>query len=390
MSESIVAADLTPDRLRELAERKAGSGDYGSDSYMAGLDALLYSVEHEANLNETGLREMQDRIVNALANRLTLVAWERENPEAASAPINSPIVILGLPRTGSSILHETLAAAPGMRTPLIWKVRDFSLVHEVTDANSDDRIKEIEAAIERKNRLSPGYAAIHYENPLIPMECVALTAIDLVTVQYPTVAHAPTYRNFLLTHDAHVTYDWHRRALRFLQATNPGAQWVLKTPMHSLFLKSLLDTYPDARLIQTHRVPIRSLASLCSLYETLRRPYSDHIEINEQARSDVAYTATAIQRAVDFRRDNPDMEPRIHDVAFKQFMADQAGTLAGIYAHCGLEFTDEARDAMLGYLESRPRNKHGTHSYSLENYGLTPADLEPMFSDYTARFGEYL
>ncbi len=380
----------TLDELREAAERKAGFSDYGSDSYLAGLEVLLYSLEHEANLNANGWREMRERIVNALANRLTVVGWEKAHPDLAAAPIESPIVIIGLPRTGSSILHETLAAAPGMRTPLIWEVRDLSLVRPATDAQSDVGIRDANAAIARKNQLAPGYAAIHYEDAQIPMECLGLLVIDLVTVQFSTVLHAPTYREFILNHDARETYQWHRRALRLLQASNPGARWVLKAPMHSLFLGALLETYPDARVIQTHRDPVRSLGSLCSLTETLRRAWSDHVPIKEQSPGDVAYVGEVIQRAVDYRRDHAFDEARYCDVAFKDFMGDPATTLARIFTHCGMAFTAEARAATLGYLEQRPREKYGKHSYDLEQFGLSPEALTPQFADYSARFANYL
>ena len=381
---------LTPTALREAAEAKSGCSDYSTDSYMAALEPLLYSIEHEMNLNANGRQEMRDRIVNALANRLTVVAWEKANPGLAAAPIKAPIVILGLPRTGSSILHETLASAPGMRTPLIWEVRDYSLVHQVSDAATDERIEEVNAAIARKNKLAPGYAAIHFEEAQIPMECLGLMVLDLVTTQFATVAHAPTYREFLVAHDARVTYQWHRRGLRYLQAANPGAQWVLKAPMHSLYLGPLVETYPDARIIQTHRDPVQSLGSLCSLYETLRRAWSDDVPIRDQAPGDVAYSAQVIQRAVDFRRDHYEDESRYCDVAFRDFIGNPDDTLRRIYAHCGLKYTDEARDTMLGYIENRPREKYGKHKYTLEQFGLSAEAIEPLFADYTTRFADYV
>jgi hypothetical protein len=384
------AVTLTPKALREAAEAKSGFSDYSSDSYMAALEPLLYSIEHEAKLNANGRQEMRDRIVNALANRLTVVAWEKDNPDLAAAPIVAPIFILGLPRTGSSILHETLAAAPGMRTPLIWELRDYSLVHQVTDAGSDSRIEEVNAAIARKNQLAPGYAAIHFEEAQIPMECLGLLVLDLVTTQFATIAYAPTYREFLIAHDARVTYQWHRRGLRYLQASSPGARWVLKAPMHSLYLGALLETYPDARIIQTHRNPVQSLGSLCSLYEVLRRAWSDDVPILEHSPGDVAYSAEVIQRTVHYRRDHASDEGRYCDVAFKRFMGEPAEALERIFAHCGQPFTNEARSAMLGYLENRPRDKYGKHTYTLEQFGLSQAGLEPMFADYTARFAEYL
>jgi hypothetical protein len=390
MAASAQDLDLRLETLRSAAELKAGSSDYGSDSYMAALEPLLFSLEHEADLNDIGRREMRGRIVAALANRLTVVAWEKAHPDLAAAPIEAPLVILGLGRTGSSILHETLAAAPGMRTPLIWQVRDFALVQQVEDSRRDDRVQAIDADIARKNAIVKGYAAIHHEDAHIPMECVALTMLDLVSIQFGTVAWTPTYRRFLTSTDARSAYDWHRRALRYLQANVPGGRWVLKAPMHSLYIDAMAEAYPDALLVQTHREPAEVIGSLCSLYETLRRPWSNRTDVTGQARADVAYTAEGVQRAVRYRRDHPDLDARVHDLAFKDFMADPAGALGRLHAHLGLTLDDEAREAMLGYLHSRPREKYGKHNYSLDQFGLGRDDLAPVFGAYAERYRDYL
>jgi hypothetical protein len=386
----VTPTELTPDALRAAAQAKAGHDDYGSDSYLAALEPLLYSLEHEAELNAVGHQELGGRIVAALANRLTVVAWEKANPARAAAPINAPLFILGLGRTGSSILHETLAAAPGMRTPLIWQVRDYALAQQVTDTRTDPRIQQIDAAIARKNQLVEGYAAIHYEDAHIPMECVALTILDLVSVQFATVAWAPTYRRFLTTTDARSAYAWHRRALRYLQAHTPDGRWVLKAPMHSLYIDALMEAYPDARLVQTHRDPTTVIASLCSLYATLRRPFSSRAEVAGDAAADAGYTAEGIRRAVRYRRAHTDIDARICDVAFSDFIGDQMTALARIFARSGMAFTVEARDAMAAYLANRPREKHGTHQYSLAQFGLTAEALAPLFAEYTQAYGRYL
>jgi hypothetical protein len=386
----MIAPDFSPDALRRSAMEKAGYDDFGSDSYMAALGPLLHSIDHEMQLNARGRGEIRSRIVVALANRLTLVAWEKANSQPAAAPVEAPIVILGLPRTGSSILHETLAAGPGMRTPLIWEVRDFSLVHEVNTAQAEARMQEIEAAIARKNDAVPGYAAIHYENPHIPMECVALTILDLVSTQFSTIAWAPTYREFLLGQDMRETYRWHRRALRFLQARAPGNRWVLKAPMHSLYVAALRETYPDAVFLQTHREPIKVVGSFCSLCATLRRGWSDRQATAGDAAQDAAYAAELVRHVVDFRRAHSELEHSFHDVAFRRFMAQPEATLAAIFAHCGMDFTADARAATLGYLESRPRDKHGTHNYELAQFGLTAGAIEALFADYVSACGEFL
>lgn len=383
--------DFSVEALPHAAARKAGHDDFGSDSYLAALEPLLHSIEHEMQLNERGHAELHKRIVNALANRLTLVAWEKANPALAVAPVEAPIIILGLPRTGSSILHETLAAAPNLRTPLIWQVQDFGLVHSVEDAASDQRLLAVEDEIARKNAAIPDYAAMHFENPFIPMECVALTIVDLVSTQFSTIAWAPTYRRFLLEADMTETYRWHRRALRFLQARGgAGSRWVLKAPMHSLYLDALLATYPDALLLQTHRDPQKVVGSFCNLCATLRRAWSGQGDEANHAVADLDYAAQLVGGAVDFRQARPELEARFHDVAFKRFMAQPEATLVAIFEHCGMPFTAEARAATLGYLEERPQNKHGTHSYDPAQYGLTPAKIAARFSAYQAACGNLL
>jgi hypothetical protein len=384
-------SDFSPEALCRSAALKAGHDDFGSDSYMAALGPLLHSIKYEMQLNERGRAELRKRIVQALANRLVLVASEKANLALAEASIEAPVVILGLPRTGSSILHETLAAAPAMRTPLIWQVQDYALVHSVEDAAADAGLAAVEDEIARKNAAIPGYAAMHFENPFIPMECVALTVVDLVSTQFSTIAWAPTYRAFLLESDMAETYRWHRRALRFLQARRePGSRWVLKAPMHSLFLGALLETYPDAVLLQTHRDPQKVVGSFCNLCATLRRAWSDEGDEVAHAQADLAYAAQLVARAVDFRHAHPDLEARFHDVAFKRFLAKPDATLAAMFAHCGMDYTPEARAATLGYLEARPRDKHGTHRYDPALYGLTPEAISAQFSAYVAACGDLL
>jgi hypothetical protein len=374
------------DALREAAAGKSGHDDFGTDSYLAALGPLVESIKNEAKLNEPGLAEIHGRIVAALANRLVVVAWEKDHPLEAAKPIAAPVAILGMPRTGSTILQETMAAAPGMRAPLTWEITDFSLVHRVADARHDERVQRIDAGIARDNELVPGYAAIHYSDAHVPMECVALTITDLVSVQFPSMADLPTYREFLLSLDARGTYQWHRRALAFLQASRPGMQWVLKAPAHSLYIDALFATYPDARVVYTHRDPRKVIGSVCSLYATLRRPWSDVPRVTELAASDARYTAAACMRAIQYRDQHPDISSGIYDIAFSEFMRDQAGTMAAIYRHLGLNLTDAARQAMADYLGSRPREKFGTRHYSLAQFGLTDGDLAEMFGPYIERY----
>lgn len=380
---------LSVDALRTAAIRKAGQDDFGSDSYLPGLEALLYSLHHEARLNQFGRIVVAGQIVDALANRLTVVAWEKTDPDSAAAPVRAPVVILGLGRTGTTILHETLAAAPGSRAPLQWEITDYRLAHSVTDSRTDKRVAKIDADIARTDKLVPGFSAIHFYDAHTPSECIGLTALDLCSEQFAALAWAPTYRTFLLSGDHGSVYEWHLRGLRYLQARTPGVQWILKAPTHAAYLPELFGVYPDAKVINPHREPTEVIASLCSLYATLRRGFSDDVAVAEQAAADTAYAADIVGRAVEFRRHHPEFDDQICDVAFSRFISDPAATLADIHARLGLEFSADKRAAMLAYLRNRPREKYGRHRYSLDDFGLDAEDVSALLGEYTRRFGDY-
>ena len=381
---------LTVDSVEAAACQQAGSDDFGSDSHRAALEPLLYALEYEADLNQLGRLVLRGQIVSALASRLAVVAWEKANPKAAAAPVEAPLIIVGMPRTGTTILYEMLAAAPGYRAPLTWECRDYALAHAIKTPRTDKRIVKLGKAMSRMDRLMPGFSAIHYFDPFIPTECVGLTNLDLCSEQYPALAWAPTYRDFLLSTDFRSAYAWHKRGLRYFQSTTPSAKWVLKTPMHSAYLKTLLETYPDACLIHTHRDPMTVIASVCSLCATGRRGWSDRRAVAEQAEADAVYIAEITRSAARFRIDHPEFEDRFCDVAFKDFMADPMSEIDRIFVRFARSPSAEQRSAMAAYLEARPRNKYGTHRYSLDQFGLDPTDIRPLFSDYLDRFGAFV
>lgn len=379
---------LTIDAMEQAAIKQSGGlTDFGSDSHHVALDALLFSLEHEARLNQLGRLVFSGMIIAALVSRLAVVDWEKRNPEVAKAPVSAPLIIVGMPRTGTTILYETLAAAPDHRAPLTWECRDYALAHKIENAENDPRITKLGKNMARMDRLMPGFSAIHYFDPFIPTECVGLTNLDLCSEQYPCLAWAPTYRKFLLSADFISAYEWHRRALRYLQATSGNTQWVLKTPMHSAYLGALLETYPDACLIHTHRDPTKVIASVCSLCATGRRGWSDHLDIDDRARGDLDYIAEVCRRATIFRNTHPEHANRFCDVAFEDFMTDPLAEIRRILSHFNRPLKDDQYTVMKSYLENRPRTKYGKHRYSLDQFSLSESDVRPLFSDYLERFG---
>ena len=373
------------------AEKQTGLSDYDGDSYMAALEPLLWGLEHEANLNQLGRMVMRGMIVSALASRLTVVDWEKSHPEAARANIKAPLIVFGMPRTGTTILYETLAADPRLRAPLTWECRDYALAHAITDPHNDKRITKFGKNMARMDRLMPGFSAIHYFDPFIPTECVGLTILDMASEQFPALAWLPSYRNeFLLKSDFKSAYNWHRRALRYFQATTPEKQWVLKTPLHSAYLGSLLEAYPDACLIHTHREPMQVIASVSSLCHTGRSGWSDHVDTIKYADHDARYIAEITRLATAFRASNPHHKDRFLDIAFKDFITQPKSVLENIHAHFNRDLPETSLSAMLTYLENRPRHKYGVHKYTLEDYGLSETEHGPLFAAYRDHFQPYL
>ncbi len=382
---------FTVDGIRKAAEKISGLSDYGSDSYVPGLERMCWALENDAQLNQMGRMIMHRQISNALAGRLSVVAWEKANPEAAEAPVENPLFIIGLPRTGTSILFETLAANPRMRAPLTWECRDMALAHSVRQPPEEDpRIIKLGKQMSQVDRLMPGFTAIHHFGPFIPTECIGLTLLDMASEQIAALSWMPSYRKFLLENDFSTAFEWHRRGLRYLQSTQPDKSWILKTPMHTGYLEMLLKYYPDAKFIHNHRDPMKVISSVANLYRVSRSGWSDQPNTHERAQADAHYYLEFIRRALVFRANDPEESTRFFDVSFKEFVSDPMPLISRLYAHFERPLTDEGFNAMETYLKNRPREKFGKHKYSAEQFGFTEEEYEPLYRDYVTKFGDYL
>ncbi len=382
---------FTPEAISKAAEKIAGYNDYGDDSYRIGLEKLCWSLENEAELNQMGRLVMHRQVSNALAGRLSVVAWEKANPAAAEAPIVAPMMVIGLPRTGTSILYETLAADPAKRAPLTWECRDYALAHTVSHPPEEDpRLIKLGKQMLQVDRLMPGFTAIHHFGPFIPTECIGLTLLDMASEQFSALTWMPTYRDFLLKNDFSTAYDWHRRGLRYLQSTQPGKSWILKTPMHTGYLDTLVKIYPDARFIHNHRNPMQVISSVANLYRVSRSGWTDTPNSPERARSDAHYYLEFIRRALAFRANDTEENSRFVDIAFKEFISDPMKVIERIHTHFERPLTDEGYKAMSDYIKNRPREKFGKHKYSPEQFGFTEEEYEPLFRDYVTKFADYI
>ncbi len=379
---------LREESLFAAARDQTGLDDFGDDSFREGLRRLLSSLESEADLTPIGRIIARGEIVQGLVNRLEMNDWRSRHPEIDREPIEAPVVIIGMPRTGTTILHELLMQDPANRIPQTWEV-DFPCPPPKSDTyTSDPRIARVQAVLDRSESLIPDFKSMHRMGAQLPQECVRMLTPEFASIATLITFRVPTYGQWLLTE-----YDWkpayaaHRRFLQLLQWRCKGERWVLKTPGHLWALPALLAEYPDARLIQTHRDPLRVLSSVTSLGATLRlmagrRPRPEHLAAEWSA-----WNARALQASVEARESGLIRPENVVDIQFREFMADPFAAISAIYEKFGIDYTGDIESRMRDYLAANPSDKHGAHEYSFADTGLNLEHERARVARYQSYFG---
>jgi soluble cytochrome b562 len=379
-----VRASLDAQSLLDAASTRTGLTDFGAGTFREGLDVLTRSLDDEARLTTIGRVAARQRLIGLLELRLRLVDHRTRNPEIAKQSIERPIFVLGLPRTGTTVLYGMLAANPAMRAPASWEVsRPFPPA--TGDDDGDPRIAQADKELGQFRRLAPGADAIHPMDARLPQECIALQAPEFASYEFPCTFPVPSYWTWLRHHDLHPAYEFERQFLQHLQSGHSGAHWVLKTPAHLMWLDTLLDVFPDALLVHTHRNPTSVLASVSSLMSTFRSAMSSAVDKREVGREQLDAWTWALERTMAVRDRLPD--DRVVDVHFRNTVGDPVGTVRRVYEHLGLALTPAVEDGVRTYLAANPRDKHGTHTYTLEEFGLDRDEVDAAFARYNERFG---
>ena len=377
---------MNAEELRALAIDRTGLDDFGPDGYREGFELLVKSFDTEAKLSEIGEMAITEQVVGALANRLRIVDAHTQDPTLAEAPVQRPLIVLGLPRTGTTFLSYLLDCDPENRSLMRWESSNSLPPPRAETFTTDPRIEEARVGQEMLDGLNPQFKAMHYEAPDGPTECVTVLAQDFKSLLWETVANVPSYGEWLLDCDETSAYEYHRSVLQLLQSQAPG-RWSLKTPHHCLALDELMATYPDARLIMTHRDPVTVTASTCSLVRSLSGTFSDgdhQAYINERF---PRIFEVAMDRVAEFRDRRPEVQ--WCDVAYHDLVRDPVGTVGRIYDTFGEQVSPEAERRMEDYAAANPKGVHGAHSYDADSLGLDVAALRERFEPYTRRFGEF-
>ncbi len=377
---------LDEEALLARARRTTGLDDFGDPWFRTPLRHLLASLEGEAALTTLGRITARTDLLRLLENRLRIVDAHRRHPEIAAAPITRPLFVVGLPRTGTSILHELLAQDPANRVPMTWEVMHPWPPPERATYDRDARIAAVDKHLAGVDRLIPGFKSMHPMGAMLPQECVALMQLDFASMIWSTTHRVPTYQAWLDQADMRPLYASHRRQLQYFQWRCPADQWVLKSPGHLWMLDALLAVYPDACIVQTHRDPLSVVASLTSLVSLLRRLASDDIVPEEIGAEWTTLLAAGLERNM-ASRDRLGLGPdQLFDMQFRELLADEIAMVRRIYAHFGRELSAEAESRMRRFLAENPRDKHGRHRYTLADAGLDVATERRRYARYQERF----
>lgn len=382
--------------LLDAARTATGLDDFGDDDlfggdlWREGLDRLLTALDGEARLHELGVSVVGGELHQYLVNRLGIVDHHRRHPEVRERPIEPPIVIVGQARTGTTMLVDLLAQDPAHRVPQTWEVDQPLPPPQAATYLTDPRIAAADETFAMVDLVIPGFRAVHQMGAQLAQECVRITGSAFCSAIFPTQYRVPSYLDWLL-HEAvdggHVaaSYRWHRRFLEVLQSQAPGERWLIKSPGHAWTLPQLIEEYPRAVLVQTHRDPASIIASTTSLIGVLRRLGSDEIDLPEIAEEFSELLLDGLNRTARARLDGVVYAGRAVDVAFDDLMTAPLDTVRRVYDAFAWPLTDTTAAAMQEFLDTHPREGAG-HSYTFEATGLDRDAVHARTAPYIEHF----
>lgn len=377
-----IRTSLDPASMIRAAKRRTGLDDFGDESFMEGLCVLAEAQDKEANLHPFGRFVARDRLVGFLAVRLKVQQLVKQHPEILQQEIRAPLVIAGLQRTGTTMLHRLLAADPDTRAMLSWESLDPTPA-DVKSGQTDPRLKKALLAEKALKYMAPEFFAIHPVEAGAPEEDILLLEYSFMSDVPESMFTVPSYGAWLKQQDMTPAYEYLKLLLQLLQWQKPGKRWVLKTPSHLGQLDSLLRIFPDAKIIQTHRDPAKTTASFSSMVTHGSGVFSDVVDAHERAMLWLDKNAGMLRRARQVREQQPQA---FIDVSYYDLIADPMSQVERIYDFAGIELTEAARQAMEASRRVNQKDRHGKHSYSLQEFGLTAELVDQKYENYRQAF----
>jgi hypothetical protein len=388
VAESVGAPAGVADIL-EQAREQAGSADFGpNDDFLVGLRVLLASLD-DIDASPADRSGMAGHYLSQLVTRLRLVEHRSRRPDVASEVLDPPLVVCGLPRTGTTALVDLLAQDPAARAPQQWEVANLFPPPDKEQWAADPRIDALQQMLDAMAESNPLVKfGLHTYGATLPEECNSFTSLDFWSPNLCAGRHLPRYLEWLTESHLPRPYEAHRWVLQHLQAHGPSGRWTLKSPFHLFDLPAFLAAYPGAMLVQTHRDPSAMMASMAGMYATIRgqEPGSDGAV--ETGREVGALWAAGLRRAMAARRD-PAVDARVLDISHRDLASEPLATVRRVYERFDLQLTPDAERAMNAWLDN-PAQHISAIRFDLAGFGLDAEFLARSFDDYRERFGDHL
>ena len=376
---------INANEILDQAKSETGLSDLGEPLFLEGLNRLIDSINNEANLNEIGIQAQPIRIQGLLSNRLRFEEDLKKFPEILEQEIIAPIVIVGLPRTGSTMTHRLLASDPNHTAMLWWEGRYPALLPGEKRGDIEARMELGKAEVDAVVAASPEALDIHpWDYKGADEEILLLEHNFLSTVPESFMA-LPSYSEWIEEQDHALAYEDLRKFIQYLQWQNPGREnkrWVLKSPHHLGFIDKMISVFPDAKIIQTHRDPIKTVPSFCSMCANLFEPLTTNFDKVFIGKHWSNKLTRALNHCMNISEKHPD---NFLDLEFLNMIKDPIDEMKKIYDFIGEPFGEKTEVAMEAW---REENKHemGAHKYSLEEYDLTESQINNNFSKYQQKY----
>ena len=376
---------MTTERLVTRACERAGLDDFGGDSWREGLTRLVQTVESAPGVSDGGRDYVYGQFVDALWNRLRVVDYLKHHPEVAAERIERPLVVLGLPRTGTSLASYLLDQDPNRRSLLTWEAENSVPPASPETLRTDPRCLKKKAELDT---LAEGLRAanipmVHWDEADGPTECMFVQNQDFKAYLWEAFMPTSAYADWLLDADMTSTYGYERSVLQMLQSRAPGV-WSLKMPSHAVHIETLLSTFPDVRIVWAHRDPFKATASFLRLNYLSRAVLGAQIDVTDVVSNVLRQLQAHVARPLRARQRIGD--DRFFDLHYADLMRDPIGVMRSLYEWAGDELTPSTEDAMLTWLQRNPQDRFGVQPYSLDGSGVTITDLEPLFDQYISTF----
>jgi hypothetical protein len=375
---------LEVEGLCARARKRAGLLDFGDPQVEEPLSILLECLEREAGLHPLGRFLMREHLLGLLKTRLRLnQAWRNDSD---IAPIQRPVFITGMPRSGSTFLHELLSEDQASRSPKVWEVMFPFPAPDAGRTNRDARVRRAAACLWWFRRLAPQADAVYPLRAEMPHEFVAIHSYTFISEEFVSTSRIPSYERFLRSTGLEVAYVWQKRFLQHLQSRRPTKQWILKSPDHLCSLEELFSVFPDAIILHTHRNPLEVLKSSIQLTKTLRGLFGRANDTNELRDHEARALAERTERSIRFRDMHPELADRFLDIGYSELVSDPMAVVRRIYRHLDRPLAGDAIQRMTRLVSNHSRYRR-RHNPTLAELGFDAAAEIRRFETYCQRFG---